>query len=267
MTVSELDMKNKSSGFLQSAFNSNQFSAKDYVSDGLLVMYDGIENAGFGMHDPSAATWKDLANSYDLIVPSSLTWHEQFLELDGEHCAYNLTLPHSVIGTVWTCECVYSIEETGTNYKGLFGCKLSNYRQIYGLNYWTSVSGGWSMGIHGQSGSVDIVISESSTLQSLVQLSKKNYLVLGQRSDKKMIAGMAGVISVEKSSSTVVDLTHSGIMLGRGYASPTSVDASRCLRSKIYAFRLYNKALSDTEIACNYAIDAKRFDLTTGEDA
>ena len=229
-------------------------------------MYDGIENAGYGQHDSSATTWKDLVGSYDLLVQPSLKWHNTYLEFDGAYAAYNMSLPHSAIGTVWTCECVYSIEETGVNYKGLFGCKFDSYKQIYGLNYWTSVSGGWSMGIHGQSGSVDILIAENSTLKSLVQLSKKNYLVLGQRSDKKMIAGAAGAISVEKSASAVVDLTHSGIMLGRAYGSAGGSNTSRSLKSNIYAFRLYNRTLDASEIASNYAIDVKRFELESEEN-
>ena len=194
-----------------------------------------------------------------------MKWHDTYLEFDGAYAAYNMSLPHSAIGTVWTCECVYSIEETSVNYKGLFGCKFDSYKQIYGLNYWSSISGGWSMGIHGQLGSADILITENPTLKSLVQLSKKNYLVLGQRSDKKMIAGAAGAISVEKSSSAVVDLTHSGIMLGRAYGSASGSIPSRSLKSNIYAFRLYNRTLNASEIASNYAIDNKRFGLESEE--
>ena len=35
-------------------------SAKDYVQDGLIAMWDGIENAGWGVHDANATMWKDL---------------------------------------------------------------------------------------------------------------------------------------------------------------------------------------------------------------
>ena len=33
-------------------------TAKDYVQDGLLALWDGIENAGWGTHDVNATTWK-----------------------------------------------------------------------------------------------------------------------------------------------------------------------------------------------------------------
>lgn len=35
-------------------------TAKSYVQNGLLAMWDGIENAGFGVHDPDATYWVDL---------------------------------------------------------------------------------------------------------------------------------------------------------------------------------------------------------------
>ena len=39
-------------------------TAKDYVQDGLVAMWDGIENAGWGVHDPNATVWKDIVNGY-----------------------------------------------------------------------------------------------------------------------------------------------------------------------------------------------------------
>ncbi|MBQ1429034.1 MAG: hypothetical protein IIZ06_05145, partial [Kiritimatiellae bacterium] len=44
-------------------------TARDYVQDGLVAMWDGIENAGWGQHDASATTWKDLTgNENDLSL-------------------------------------------------------------------------------------------------------------------------------------------------------------------------------------------------------
>ena len=48
-------------------------TARDYVQDGLIAIWDGIENAGWGVHDPNATEWKQLMTSstdYDLVVPA-----------------------------------------------------------------------------------------------------------------------------------------------------------------------------------------------------
>ena len=50
-------------------------SAKSYIQDGLVAMWDGIENAGWGVHDPNATVWKDLSgNGYDLEVVRPSAW-------------------------------------------------------------------------------------------------------------------------------------------------------------------------------------------------
>ena len=38
-------------------------TAKDYVQDGLVAMWDGIENAGWGVHDPNATVSRDLVGN------------------------------------------------------------------------------------------------------------------------------------------------------------------------------------------------------------
>ena len=236
-------------------------TARDYVQDGLIAMWDGIENAGWGVHDANATMWKGLVGGYDLTVPSSLIWNDSCLSFDGKNSAYNLELPHSMIGLVWTCECVYTIKEQGLNYKGLFGARNiggAGFNQVYGLNYWSDVSGGWNMGI---GSSRDIAISSYPSLAKLVVVDMTNYLVLGQKSDKTLIAGTDGVISVERHIRDVVSTTHKGFMLGRAYDPPTQPETLRALKSDIYTFRLYNRTLTDSEIAANYAIDKARFNL------
>ena len=70
MTICDTDMKNGNANILQSSYNDNSASARDYVQDGLVVMYDGIENAGYCAHSFESSAWKDLAGRYDLVVPS-----------------------------------------------------------------------------------------------------------------------------------------------------------------------------------------------------
>ena len=39
-----------------------------YIQDGLVAMYDGIDNAGRGVHDPNASAWVDLAGEQDMAL-------------------------------------------------------------------------------------------------------------------------------------------------------------------------------------------------------
>jgi hypothetical protein len=57
------------------------YTAKDYIQDGLIAMWDGIENVGFGEpHDSSATTWKNLAGGEDIeIYTQNAEWNDSAL--------------------------------------------------------------------------------------------------------------------------------------------------------------------------------------------
>lgn len=49
-----------------------------YITKGLVAMWDGEWNAGWGLHDDNAAVWKDLArNGCDAILSGAYSWGEK----------------------------------------------------------------------------------------------------------------------------------------------------------------------------------------------
>ena len=53
-----------------------KLTAKSYVQNGLMAMWDGIENVGWGRHSNSTTTWVDLAgNGYDATQLLETGWH------------------------------------------------------------------------------------------------------------------------------------------------------------------------------------------------
>lgn len=55
------------------------YTAKDYVQDGLVAMWDGIENAGWGVHDSNAIAWKDLVGERDITSLKGNTFDDDSL--------------------------------------------------------------------------------------------------------------------------------------------------------------------------------------------
>ena len=55
-------------GARTAAWEKSGYTAKDYVQDGLIAMWDGIENAGWGVHDTNATVWKDLVGGNDATL-------------------------------------------------------------------------------------------------------------------------------------------------------------------------------------------------------
>lgn len=62
-------------------------TVSNYVEEGLLGMWDGIENDGLGIHNPTLSGWKDLSrNGFTMWkVNSNYTqlWGDDCLMLDG----------------------------------------------------------------------------------------------------------------------------------------------------------------------------------------
>ena len=60
-----------------SATMANAYTSASYVQDGLIAQWDGIDNAGTGVHNPGAKIWKDLAGNYDLTLLPKGGWSEE----------------------------------------------------------------------------------------------------------------------------------------------------------------------------------------------
>ena len=54
-----------------------QQTASQYVQDGLVAQWDGIENAGAGLHDDKTNVWTDLTgNGWNLVTDRPQVWYE-----------------------------------------------------------------------------------------------------------------------------------------------------------------------------------------------
>lgn len=56
-------------------------SAKSYVQDGLFSMWDGIENAGWGKHDPNATVWKDLVHGISIPLVAQCSFEDNAMRI------------------------------------------------------------------------------------------------------------------------------------------------------------------------------------------
>ena len=50
------------------AAKASPFSTSAYVQDGLVACWDGIGNAGAGVHADNVAVWKDVIGGYEFVL-------------------------------------------------------------------------------------------------------------------------------------------------------------------------------------------------------
>ena len=102
-------------------------ASSQYVQDGLICWYDGIDNDGVGQHSSSTTTWKNLGSlgsTYD-ATRSSGSWQSNGAMFTGNTTQY-FQIPNQLMSSQMKGEWTYEIVFTPTsawlqNYRGLLG--------------------------------------------------------------------------------------------------------------------------------------------------
>lgn len=234
-------------GIFQGSSNSTAFQPV-YVQDNLIAHYDGIDNAGVGVHDANATTWKDLKGSNDVVaVEETVTW-----ESDG-----------------W-------ISNTGSVHFGTNGNSFiisSLYDSDFTLEYVFK-----PYGINANSGQYSLSSNRTSAdLTNYLAVSQKDLISIhahraGINTARNLIAnnGVYSVSAVKKGN--LYSVWINGIKVASGISTGSTAfystnsyliggDTNGNFKGKFYAHRVYTKALTDEEIIGNYNIDKLRFNF------
>lgn len=221
-------------------FKLEHIAEINYVTDGLMVHYDAINNSGVG-HD-SNNTWKDLSGNGNDGTLNGCTWNDNFLSFDGIDDFVKIgKLNYDNV----TVEAVVQFDKLGTTEQ----CIVSNFEAGgYGLTY-----------------------MEKNLFQ--IFYSDKYYPIYGTKPDinkKYFLSGRYdnNVVFLRENDATYkLELTgnitapQNDTIIAIG-ANPSGNTASGCnFNGKIYSVRIYNRALTDQEILQNYNIDKKRFSI------
>ena len=206
-------------------------TAKDYVQDGLVAMFDGIENAGFGTNDANATVWVDLSgNGNDLDVDlTQSSWEDRFLNVTGTTCTRD-----EEITNITTLEVLFR-DTRGSSYPNNNGpFFVLGERKGPCCLWYGHIAGGAVKPMNissNQAKSKNTLASRSYTYNPLT------YYVNGGR------------IDIYFPPTTLADAVG---------CKATAVGGNSI---EIYHVRAYSRALTADEIARNYAIDKERFNL------
>lgn len=205
-------------------------TARDYVQDGLIAMWHGIENAGFGVHDPSATVWKDLTGNYDQTLVG-LSFDEDSIRVSGTN--------YSVIQYIPTAS-VIDIEIV-FNRDSLQAAYIFSFSQAYN-NKFIAMRGDGSVLYFG-TGRYNFNTSP---------LNKHSYHFSYQNERVLYIDG------AQMSSSTAGG---SFSTVPGGINQYAHTFGTYGFAGNIHCIRVYSRALTPAEIAANYAVDKALFGL------
>lgn len=235
-------------------------TAKSYIQDGLVVMYDGIDNAGIGLHDPSATSWTDIKSGYNLNWTGNenavgITFYDTYLYLPavnaGALLIANTPFPASTSDRTVEIVAKYAWITT-SNYLTLqdniivtpsaFVSARGYSRTVLG----DGVTARWYIGnqfYRAQALSQPNISADWFTGSAILSEQTNS-------SYKFYINGNITKTSTQKISSAT-STSANAINL---YRAPYTNAYIRCVR-------VYNKKLSESEMIHNYQIDRMRFNM------
>ena len=224
-------------------------TAKNYVQDGLIHMYDGLENTGYGTHDSTTATWRDLAGSgggMDLSC-TNVSWGDDHASFSGNGYAINNS--QWVIADGKTLECCYMTSSPGP-------FELVN----------VSVSDNKTAGYYRL-----VVRMTNNNNNPLVYFANgRNYSAYTRY--RQGDASSGATISVRADKNAIVDAFFNASAM-TAYGADYNIDGSqgicigganattRLYTGRVYCVRLYSRKLSTEELQANDAVDKIRFNL------
>lgn len=217
-------------GIFLAARRNRKPTAKSYVQDGLVAMWDGIENAGFGVHDANATTWKDLVGTNHITLTNG-SWTDVSLVCNGTTTG---ALAHSESVRKGSIEIVCAFGKTGVA------------QLVFNAEY-DSYNGGFSLRANG---TVNFSINGKCFQAS--HPTDKTYYACIYDGDRY------GKILYEDA------LSKTSLGTGANFAVPGCGISRRwqyMFYGEICRIGLYSRAVTAEEIAANYAVDKERFNL------
>lgn len=219
-------------------------ASSDYVQDGLIVQWDGIDNAGTGVHDPNATTWKNLAGGgYDLTLNENGSWNAEgrALVVNGVSAVADGVAPEYK-----TIEVV--CKRTSSSGRIMFNSGRKTRFVLFDAD-----SGNQRAYFSG-----DTADNQSTVTKYVYQpYCASEILFLAGRYDDNGI-----VTDVFKDANQREDGARGnnwGVGTGITIGGRLNTANPYLWYGEVYAIRLYNRRLTKAELARNHRIDCKRF--------
>ena len=221
-------------------------TARDYVQNGLIAMWDGIENVGYGQHDDNATSWIDLTGGgANWILKDSNT--TEVFEVGADYVKILNVVSYSGIGHCtpsWSSgNDIITIEIVLDNTDFDIISDTTARLVSFGVG-----NGAFDQTIHVKGTLLAPNIFNKYGQVSLATGTNAVSLVIG--SQPVLLNGLF----VQSVNRTFSGYTYSAPVLG-AYAATAAVGV------KVKSMRIYGRSLTDAERLANYSIDKARLNV------
>jgi hypothetical protein len=220
-------------------------TARDYVQNGLVAMWDGIENAGWGVHDAAATTWVDLTGGGAnwLLKDSNTT---QVFEVGSDYVKILSGVSYNGRG-----HCTPSWSADGDIKQMEIVLDNTDFSV-------TATSRICALGVSNGNNNSQMAIRDGN----LFQFQYNKYPLLQLRTGLNAIS-FDGDTARGLFNGALTDSAKTIVGSGYVYSPPVlgAYAAQAAIGIKIKALRIYSRVLTEAEMLANDAIDKARFNL------
>ena len=265
----------------QEGKNEDSIDIDDYVKNGLVLWYDGIQNTRNG-NNPNATSWEDLsgnnndgmfsnamvANQNDIIASSKgyydvnekgyVFWHnDAYIESvnnigisgDDKYTVEIVMTPYQVgsnsnFPNGYGCSCPLWLGTTAVNNVGTIS---------FGYIYGTKKVGYWFIN---DEESVDTSYDFMNKIFSVsYRKNKTGMLESGDKDVFDISINNESVSNTYKGRKQTTNLVNGPAHIGREW----QYSGNRTMYGVVHAIRIYNRVLTNEEVAQNYFVDNNRY--------
>lgn len=237
-------------------------SVKDrYVQNGLLAMWDAVDNMGTGAHDPSATTWRDLVGNHpDMTFTAPPTVGANFYDLSKGGCGVLAPdIAEKINSGSATVEIVCKVRSL-VNDSTLVACVDGTDTETKAAGnriLWVRHQDNKGMGVIGA-----IEYRQTAYVRSLLvdkvvnEMRSYAFLIDGQQGCVVASNGVFAVVE-DRIGSAKPNTANGWFSIGQRICTAgTSAATSDLL---VYSVRVYDHYLTNSERLANYAVDRERF--------
>ena len=232
-------------------------TAADYIQDGLIAMWDGIENAGYGIHDDSATKWIDCMSGLEFTpygtLGDTVTFNSNCVTLSGGN-SYLRRGSQEVKPIIQGngSEAYFTVELCN---KPISDIRTKNFASYCGIG---TLIGSYGYGVRwyvAENWAVRYLYVKNTPYTFGSQLTSEQPWTMTIVSDGNMTKWYLNGSLVRSGAHGSTTGWFDNWFLGGGSSS------GNYWQGDIFSHRFYNRALSDAEIEANYNIDKARFGL------
>ena len=204
-------------------------------------MWDGIENAGWGVHDPEATVWKDLIGTDNWNITEHGSWTENALASDGN----GIAAVDAIANSFMTAEaCFKSLIPKKNSLSVFVNLGKTGFN---GAVYFAQIS------------KTKFGFGRTTTFAADTSLPTTLAFANTSLTNIKIANGWRNGVEIPGYSNGSFFTSTAATSLGG--AILTNGNTDWMCAAHIYSIRLYSRALTTDEIAANYAVDKARFNL------